>query len=117
MGRMLVRVGPGFRIFALILLFLFIYPFSSQSLNPIATDKLIHFFLFTIFTVLWLHSYANKNNYILILTFIITFSVIIELLQYLSPFGRTFSLLDILSNIFGIIFGFFILVSTKKKLF
>jgi glycopeptide antibiotics resistance protein len=50
------------------------------------------------------------------LILIVLFSVFVELLQFLSPFGRTFSLLDILSNMFGIIFGFFILVSMKKKL-
>ena len=89
---------------------------SSSNLNPLASDKLIHFGLFTIFTILWLHSYANKYNYLLILILIVLFSVFVELLQFLSPFGRTFSLLDILSNMFGIIFGFFILVSMKKKL-
>ena len=66
--------------------------------------------------ILWLNSYANKYNYILILILIVLFSVFVELLQFLSPFGRTFSLLDIVSNMFGIIFGFFILVSMKKKL-
>ena len=103
-------------LYTFLLLFLFIYPFSSSNLNPLASDKLIHFGLFTIFTILWLHSYANKYNYILILILIVLFSVFVELLQFLSPFGRTFSLLDILSNMFGIIFGFFILVSMKKKL-
>lgn len=103
-------------LYTFVLLFLFIYPFSSSNLNPLASDKLIHFGLFTIFTILWLHSYANKYNCILILILIVLFSVFVELLQFLSPFGRTFSLLDILSNMFGIIFGFFILVSMKKKL-
>ena len=103
-------------LYTFVLLFLFIYPFSSSNLNPLAIDKLIHFFLFTVFTILWLHSYANKYNYILMLILIVLFSVFVELLQFLSPFGRTFSLLDILSNMFGIIFGFFILVSMKKKL-
>ena len=103
-------------LYTFVLLFLFIYPFSSSNLNPIASDKLIHFGLFTIFTILWFHSYANKYNYIFMLILIVLFSVFVELLQFLSPFGRTFSLLDILSNMFGIIFGFFILVSMKKKL-
>ena len=103
-------------LYTFVLLFLFIYPLSSSNLNPLASDKLIHFGLFTIFTILWLHSDANKYNYILILILILLFSVFVELLQFLSPFGRTFSLLDILSNMFGIIFGFFILVSMKKKL-
>ena len=103
-------------LYTLIILVLFLYPFSSNSLSTIYSDKLIHFFLFTVFTILWLHSYANKYNYILMLILIVLFSVFVELLQFLSPFGRTFSLLDILSNMFGIIFGFFILVSMKKKL-
>ena len=103
-------------LYTFVLLFLFIYPFSSSNLNPLAGDKLIHFGLFTVFTVLWLHSYANKHNYILILILVVFFSFFVELLQFISPFGRTFSLLDILSNMFGIIFGFFILVSMKKKL-
>ena len=103
-------------LYTFVLLFLFIYPFSLSNLNPLASDKLIHFGLFTIFTILWLLSYANKHNYILMLILIVLFSVFVELLQFLSPFGRTFSLLDILSNMFGIIFGFFILVSMKKKL-
>lgn len=104
-------------LYTFVILFLFIYPFTTSNLNPVATDKLIHFGLFTIFTILWLHSYANKHNYLIILILIVFFSVFVELLQYLSPFGRTFSLMDILSNLFGIIFGFFILVSMKKKLF
>ena len=103
-------------LYTFVLLFLFIYPFSSSNLNPLASDKLTHFGLFTIFTILWLHCYANKFSYILIMILIVLFSVFIELLQFLSPFGRTFSLLDILANMFGIIFGFFILVSMKKKL-
>jgi len=104
-------------LYTFLLLILFIYPFSSANLNPLASDKLIHFGLFTIFTILWLLSYANKYNQIIILILIVFFSFFIELLQYISPFGRTFSLMDILSNMFGIIFGFFILVSIKKKLF
>ena len=62
-------------------------------------------------------AFAMRINIIhIILILIVLFSVFVELLQFLSPFGRTFSLLDILSNMFGIIFGFFILVSMKKKL-
>ena len=104
-------------LYTLIILVLFLYPFSSNSSSTIYSDKLIHFFLFTVFTILWILSYANKNNYKNILILIILFSFFVEFLQYISPFGRSFSLTDILSNVFGIIFGFFILVSTKKKLF
>ncbi|MFL2592617.1 MAG: VanZ family protein [Flavobacteriaceae bacterium] len=105
-------------LYTIIVLVLFLYPFSSaKNLNPILTDKLIHFIVFTLFTILWFLSYANKKNYILILILIAVFSSLVELLQFISPYGRSFSLLDILSNIFGIIFGFFILVSLKKKLF
>ena len=71
-------------------------------------DKAVHFALFFIFTLLYFYSklYRNYPNLILIP---ISTGVLIEILQHLLNGGRTFDWFDILANVLGTFFAYFLI--------
>jgi glycopeptide antibiotics resistance protein len=68
--------------------------------------------------VLFWGLYLIESNFSLkqILLIIIIFGLIIEILQYILPFGRYFDFVDFIANSVGAIIGAFILLFYKKKL-
>ncbi|MBW7871345.1 MAG: VanZ family protein [Flavobacteriia bacterium] len=64
-------------------------------------DKLVHFLLFFIFTLLFFFSAFTKRNFLIWLVPLLT-GILIEILQQLTGWGRTFDVFDILANAVGI---------------
>ena len=83
-----------------------------KSFNFKNGDKVIHFALFFIFTILiYLSGVLKKGNLIWIVP--ISVGIFIEILQHLMAMGRTFDFYDILANSTGILIAYFLFV---KKL-
>ena len=80
---------------------------SDIRLPERLTDKGIHIFVFTLLTI-WV--YGQLPSFIKVLMYISFYGIIIECIQYFSPY-RTYELLDILANELGVILG--ILISFK----
>ncbi len=101
----------------IIILFLAPVPNIKPSFNFFEFDKLIHILIY-IFLVLFWGLYLIESNFSLkqILLIIIIFGLIIEILQYILPFGRYFDFVDFIANSVGAIIGAFILLFYKKKL-
>lgn len=71
-------------------------------------DKLVHFSLYFVLILLSLIIYQKSKirSKIIVMTGIFGFSLLIEIMQGILPFGRTFSLTDLLANLSGILTGF-----------
>lgn len=78
-----------------------------SKLNLKNGDKVIHFTLFFIFTLLLYFSGLIKKNYML-LAIPISVGILIEILQHLMGLGRSFELLDILANSLGALTAYWI---------
>lgn len=70
-------------------------------------DKIVHFVLYfvLIFLSLFIFSGSKQPGKVIIVSGIFGFSLFIELMQDILPFGRTFSFLDLLTNLIGILTG------------
>ncbi|MGV8095610.1 MAG: VanZ family protein [Mangrovibacterium sp.] len=70
-------------------------------------DKFIHFMLYFVLVTLslFVFSASKHSNKIILISIIFAFSFFIEVIQGILPFGRTFSLLDLLANLSGILAG------------
>jgi len=73
-------------------------------------DKLIHFGLFLVLTVLWLEAMAfgRISRSIMILALIVAFSFLSEVYQQLLPFERTADIFDAVADSIGAGVGFVI---------
>jgi VanZ family protein len=78
-------------------------------------DKFVHFMLYFVLVTLslFVFSASKHSNKIILISIIFAFSFFIEVIQGILPFGRTFSLLDLLANLSGILAG---LLLFQKKL-
>lgn len=65
-------------------------------------DKVVHFLLFFIFTLLFFFSAFTRRNFLIWLVPLLT-GILIEILQQLTGWGRTFDVFDILANAIGIL--------------
>jgi len=74
-----------------------------------------HFYYFTYLTILGLATFVNKFFFYRVSIILLVLSILIEFLHLYVP-NREFSLLDILANLSGFLFGFFIVTITKKKI-
>ena len=85
-------------------------------------DKIIHFFMYLILSLIlliYIHIYKKKPTsfYTLsVLTFILIFSGIIEIIQEVFILSRSGSFYDLTANFSGIIFGY-ILYKNRKIFF
>ncbi|MCW0483152.1 VanZ family protein [Gaoshiqia sediminis] len=71
-------------------------------------DKVVHFFFYLILAGLSVLSLPAQNKWgrlTLIFAVTLSFSFVIEILQAILPFGRSFSVLDLAANFSGIITG------------
>lgn len=72
-------------------------------------DKVVHFALFFIFTFLGFASgYFRKNIQVWLIP--VLTGLIIEIIQHLSGWGRTFDGFDILANVLGTLTAYFLLI-------
>lgn len=71
-------------------------------------DKLVHFVLFFIFTVL-LYFTRNKITRIYLIGVPVFTGILIEILQHLTGLGRTFEWMDILADTLGILLAYLFL--------
>lgn len=82
---------------------------SAESVNEIkmvyipGLDKLIHFVMYMILTILLLKSIKGRKYQII--GFSIFYGVLMEVLQFLISSGRSFEMYDIIANISGAIGG------------
>jgi len=99
-------------------IFFSLYLFFSElnvnnNLNSLSFDKVFHFLDFFIMSYLILrtikksHIKYNFNSKIISLLFLIVFSIMIEYNQSFYSY-RTFEIMDIIFNIFGIIASYFV---------
>jgi hypothetical protein len=100
-----------------IILFIYIILVSGLSLLPAVSfpvpgtelfthaDKVIHFAMYAVFTFLlfnaWPEHFSGRKKQFLPLLYVIIWGTVIEIIQGLGGYGRTFSHLDILANILG----------------
>ena len=76
-------------------------------------DKIAHFLMYFVFTVLWIWGYLRKNNLsinsskvfwrIAIISFL--YGIILEFLQNTIAIHRQFEVWDIIANGLGVLFG------------
>ena len=118
MDKKLVTRVAVYYTFLLILLSLIPVPdFGMPKFKLLEIDKLVHFFMYFFFAIIW--GLSNKNfmqDIIIIFFHSVLFGLGLEILQHILPFGRYFDWGDILANCVGVLFGVFILYYLKKKL-
>ena len=86
---------------------------ESERFDLPHIDKAFHMFMFFTLTLTTFFTYSNiKLSLHFLLPFL--FSVFIEVLQHLMPFGRSFDLFDIIANLVGVLAGL-VLVNLKIK--
>ncbi len=78
-------------------------------------DKFVHFVLYFVMAVLSLFVFSGykPSHKIIIVAIIFIFSLFIEVMQEIMPFGRTLSFTDLLANLSGVLAG---LLLFQKKL-
>ena len=84
----------------------------GQYLNFPHSDKLVHMCMFFGLAIL----YANLKKHKLVRMFLVPvlISFLIEILQGIMPYGRTFDWLDLLANSIGVILAIAIVIGIKK---
>ena len=81
-------------------------------------DKVQHTFAYMVLTISWLVSRDVKFNtipYIVVLIGCLVFGIIIEVLQGRLTTHRSASLLDVVANSLGIVLGFMIFKTFRRK--
>lgn len=120
-GKQATRLGQGFTlIWLIIILVLCLMP--ANDLPKVSRfphlDKIVHFSLYFILTIsafATLLLLRKPTKPILILLGAFTFSFMIEILQAILPFNRSFSILDLVANSTGLVSGYlFHLLVTQK---
>ena len=97
-------------IWLLIILFLSFIPSNDlPEVNGIPNiDKIVHFLLYFIFTLLSLLTSLKAKRMIdkkFILAAIFGIGLFVEVMQGILPLGRTFSVFDLLANVCGMLTG------------
>lgn len=82
---------------------------SNSWLDFPHKDKLGHFGFYFGFVFLWNLYFTNIQQSVLkkIVIVAILYGVLMEILQYIMPYGRMFDVKDMLANITGAIFAYF----------
>ena len=103
------------------LFFVYLIPGQIFELKGVVKSKNIiegsidHFYYFTYLTILGLVTFVNTFFFYRVSIILLVLSILIEFLHLYVP-NREFSLLDILANLSGFLFGFFIVTIAKKKI-
>ncbi len=82
-------------------------------------DKLVHGLMYLVFTVVVLREYSGSGrvsvgSLVLILTAILAYSVVIEMVQYYFISSRSGELLDVFANLAGILFGLIVVLIIRR---
>lgn len=88
-------------------------PKTIQGLGFNHADKIVHLFIYFVMTVLWLLAVnvTNKKIIFKIAGMLFLFSFLIELAQHFFTKSRSFEVLDLLANFFGIVIGYYFMRS------
>ena len=81
-------------------------------------DKVVHFMMYFIFSLLFSWAMKTELNYLrllLIIPITIGWGVFMEIMQLEMHLGRSFDLYDILANSIGVSFGILIFVFVTRK--
>jgi VanZ family protein len=94
-------------LWVVLILFMSLYPFATKETKQLweHSDKIVHFALYFVLSVLVISGLHNKSKYAITLIISVLFGIIIEALQEFMKLGRTFSMLDILANSIGVCIG------------
>jgi VanZ family protein len=76
-------------------------------------DKLVHFGLFFVWSILWLARYPSR--WLVILVSGIIFGIFIEFYQEWLPIGRSFDWWDAVADSFGAVTGTIIFLALTRK--
>jgi VanZ family protein len=99
---------------------------SNENLNKVSfihfnnSDKLIHFILYLILSItlqlsILRNTLINRKNLILLtLIFVISYGLIMEVLQFYFTYNRSAEVFDAVANALGCIFGILILPFLQK---
>ncbi len=97
---------------SLCILILSIAPFSSHRIHPMPnTDKLIHFMMYLIFTVIFFYEYRKTHPikqlrfYLMVMTLPIIYGGLMELFQSIFTTNRSADVFDFLANSVGVFVG------------
>ena len=91
--------------------FLSVVP-PGGSVDLLISDKLVHLIGYCLLFVSCEIAYPKRNIWAKLL-FVLSFSILIEIIQYFLPY-REFSLLDIVANLVGVGLGGLLLVTYKR---
>ncbi|HZL11137.1 MAG TPA: VanZ family protein [Prolixibacteraceae bacterium] len=83
-------------------------------------DKVIHFSMYFVFSLLFCWALKTELNYSLLFLIIpvtIGWGILMEVIQLDMHAGRSFSLYDILANSIGVVAGILVYVVVSKKIF
>ena len=118
MDKKLVSRIAIYYTFLLIILSLIPIPDSGiPKFKLFELDKLIHFFMYLFFAIIWgLNSKNFIQNRTRIFFYAVLFGLGLEIFQHVLHFGRYFDWGDFVANSVGVLFGVFILYYIKKKL-
>lgn len=109
-------------LFAIVILFLSIMPTDNQN-PPVfyfkGMDKVIHAFMYGIFSILLLNDYLRRNEsdvkkILILASLTLLYSVSMEFIQLFLIESRAGEFMDILANLTGIILGTIIITLYRK---
>lgn len=80
------------------------------------SDKFVHIFLYTIFSLLLLVENKKSNRINIRLLFALFYGILMEFFQHFLTTHRSMEFYDILANFSGILIGFLLYVKLLKKL-
>ena len=96
-----------------ILIFLYLFPgsilgwflYNDLTLQPQITPDFIistnHLYAFIIISIIGLFTFSKSNQFVLISSYLILLSLVLEILHYLIP-ERSFELSDLFGNLLGV---------------
>lgn len=84
----------------------------GEYLNFPHSDKLVHMCMF--FGLAFLYAYLKRHSIARMFFVPVSISFLIEILQGIMPYGRTFDWLDLLANSIGITLAIAFVIGIKK---
>lgn len=102
-------------IYLLLITYLLLKPTENTTIMFWGFDKLVHIIFFAILTILIKIAFKTKYTYSVWIILIISYAIVIEILQHLMKLGRSFSLFDIIADVIGIYLVIKLTTSSKHR--
>jgi VanZ family protein len=111
-------------VFAVLILILSIIPSDFKGDQTIflfkGADKLIHALMYAAFSFLVVNEYLNQSSFkwsslLIILSIVLAYSILMELVQYFFVDYRSGDWKDVLANLVGIISGSLLILLIRKS--